>query len=123
MNIFPFWLQCDQRMGGGEHQFREAFMANKPADLAWYGYDVFVESPDSVEFIAYEMADSVEGWIGSEICRFKVAMKVPDNFIRWRARKLAEETFRKRKAEQEEQAITSIMNAILRELTPPNSQE
>lgn len=75
LNVFPFTLYCGAN-GGGDHTFRNTFMAHRPKDVTWYGYDVVVNSPTSVTFVVYNMHDNYRGGLGKEILRFDVNVPV-----------------------------------------------
>lgn len=73
-HVFPFTLHCNDK-GWSAYEFRSSFLASKPDDLSWYGYDVIIHSRTNVEFVVYSMRNSFSGGLGREIARFSA--KVP----------------------------------------------
>lgn len=52
-------------------EFRDEFLAVKPARMHWYAYDVLIKSPTSIVFVVYNMRDNFKGGVGDEIARLK----------------------------------------------------
>lgn len=67
--IFPITLACNDK-GWSTHAFQKAFLAAKPDQLIWYGYDTIIHSPTEVEFVVYDM-DNVYGGRGKKTGAFK----------------------------------------------------
>lgn len=96
MNIFPINIPCCDQ-GGGSYAFRSFFMATRPKDIIWYGYDSIILSKTEVEFVIYDMFDDMfdncRGGLGAEITRFKalVPESTTERFIERRILDLAME--------------------------------
>lgn len=69
--VFPIELRAreTEHHTSSPFQFRSAFLKAKPADMRWYEFDVIIKSRTHVEFVAYDIRDTVFGGIGREIWR------------------------------------------------------
>lgn len=83
MSIFPFTLYCDDRHGGGPHEFRATFTEVRPFDRTCYCYDVVIHSPTRVEFVAFDMLDMCSGGKGEKCftCEAVVDVSLTKRFI------------------------------------------
>jgi hypothetical protein len=114
--IFPFHVyNYDNFSGAGPSDFRDTFLKNKPKrymhteghgkyaytherDFHWYCYEVIVHSQTKIEFVCFDMEDTVYGGKGKEFHRFVVIVdkNVTKNAIK---RKLIERAARRRDEE------------------------
>lgn len=76
--IFPIRVLCDDNGRVGP-SYARAFVAIKPAGMSWYSFDMIIHSYSEVEFIVYDMRDTVTGGIGNVIATFKAT--VPPELI------------------------------------------
>lgn len=118
-DFFPITL-CDWHPvgGGGSHEFREIFLTHKPKDKHWYAYTVIVKSQTRIQFLVYDIRDTVYGGVGREIYRFSVNIPYTAilSAIKDYAEKLARLRREKELKEQEELIISKYTHEILSKL-------
>ncbi len=92
MKIFPIVVPCSEQ-GFGAHAFNKIFLAKKPEDMIWHGYDSVIHSRTDVEFFVFDMLDNCRGGVGKEIARFKAVVpeSTTEKFIERRIMDLAME--------------------------------
>lgn len=112
--IFPFTVYCDRRRGWTDPVLRNAFLNIKPKDLIWYGIDTVFLAKNEVEFIVFGMADSVYGYVGAEIDRFRTVFPsaVSSSFVTARIRELATACFEEAERARIENEIRSYEQLI-----------
>lgn len=105
--VFPFTVYCDRERGWPSWHFRELYQKTRDPDVTWYGFDVIVHSRVKVEFITYDMKDSVYGGLGKEIHRHTVDVdrEVTEKPILQRIGELAEERERQDEEWQRQQRL------------------
>lgn len=115
--IFPIELHCNDKDGGdADRSLRGTFMANKPADMIWYGYDAKIKSLTEIEFIVYAMHDPYRGYIGKEIKRFTVTDVDPTitrKFAWQKAKARGEERRKKELADKEAQIVDGFAKELM----------
>jgi hypothetical protein len=111
--IFPILIPCDPR-GWSAHSFQPYFMAAKPKDMVWYGYDTIINSKTEVEFVVYDMADNAYGGIGKQIASLKatVPSELTNNAVDQKIISLA----RSRRATELQLAEDAIVSRYTEEL-------
>jgi hypothetical protein len=74
--LFPFTLYAEEtpHFTSSSYDFRGVFLANKPAELTWFAYDVVIHSPTRIEFMVYDMRDTFFGGLGNIIANFSATV-------------------------------------------------
>lgn len=70
-DFFPIEIPCSYIHGHSCMEFRDEFLAVRPANMHWYAYDVIIKGPTSIVFVVYNMRDNLRGGVGDEIARLK----------------------------------------------------
>jgi hypothetical protein len=104
-SVFPITLRCDHT-GWSAYDFRDAFLAAKPAGLTYYAYDTIIHSRTEVEFVAYDMLDNCYGGVGKEKARFRatVSRDLTDEAVKKQVYLVAQDR-RERELDQREELI------------------
>jgi hypothetical protein len=115
--LFPVRLSAHNNNGngGGNYGFRSLFHNTKRPHQIWYAYETLIHSPSDVEFVVFDMLDSVYGGVGNEIYRYRTpadpAITMPE--IRGAAISLAEEIRKRELNRAEDEIIARYAESIL----------
>lgn len=114
-SVFPIDVWADSVTGYSPSHFQKAFIRTRPSKLSWYCFDVCIHTPDTIEFIAYGMADPVYGGKGKVLaqwqCQVNPSLTLPH--IEHKCFELAREQRRIELQASEEQIVGKLAKAYL----------
>ncbi len=113
MKVFPFTIGCTDS-GCVHGDLRKIFLAHKPKDLVWYGFDTVVLSSYQVRFDVYDMHSNVYGGLGKIIANIEVVVTPSqiEEYVMNRILLLATEKRQAELATAEANIITRYMKEI-----------